>query len=346
MFKNKLLLSVWLSVLGLVLVVGVPSMVFASSPTISSIVPAFGIVTGGTPITINGTGFLTSPTVTVGGVSATSIVFVSATQITAVTPSGTAGARNVVGTNTDAGTITSTGGFTYVAAPTAISLGTANNYAVLSKTSVTTTGVTSIVGNVGISPAAASFLTGFGQTMDSGNTFSTSPLVVGDIYASDYTAPTPANLTTAIGNMQTAYTNANAAATTVLDAGSCVTGTCDLGGLTLAPGVYTFDGAGNVNITTNLALSGSGSGVWIFQIPGNLNISSARSITLSGGAVPANIFWAVAGTSTLQTTSSFQGHRSDPQGRSIPDYAGPENLSQRQDPLPSAHAGPGSPSFR
>ena len=55
-------------------------------------------------------------------------------------------------------------------------------------------------------------------------------------------------------------------------------------------------------------LSGSSSGVWIFKIPGNLDISSAKSIILSGGAKASNIFWAVSGTTTLETGSTFEGN--------------------------------------
>lgn len=303
MFKNKLLFSAGLFVLALAFVVGsAPSKVFAIG-SITSIAPNFGIVNGGTAVTITGSGTTFTSgalTVTIGGVSATSIVAVSATSITAVTGAHAAGVVNVVVSDTTDGANTLTGGFTYIAAPTAISLGGAASYAVLAETTVTTTGVTSIVGNVAVSPAAASFLTGFGQTMDSSNQFSTSPLVVGNLYAADYTSPTPATLTTAVTNMGTAYTAANAAATTVLNAGAG-----HLAGLTLAPGVYTF--GTNVDITNDLTLNGSSSDVWIFQITGNLNISSAKSVLLTGGAVASNVFWAVSGTTTLQTTSTFKG---------------------------------------
>jgi len=85
-----------------------------SEPTITDISPATGSTAGGTAVTITGTEFATGATVTFGGVSATDIVIVSATEITCVTPAGTAGAVDVVVTNTDTGTVTSAGGFTYV----------------------------------------------------------------------------------------------------------------------------------------------------------------------------------------------------------------------------------------
>ena len=92
---------------------GVPT-VYVSDPTITNISPNTGSTAGGTAVTITGTEFATGATVTFGGVSATDIVVVSATEITCVTPAGTAGAVDVVITNTDTGTVTSAGGFTYV----------------------------------------------------------------------------------------------------------------------------------------------------------------------------------------------------------------------------------------
>ena len=88
--------------------------VTVSSPTITTIAPNSGTTVGGTPVTITGTQFATGATVKINGVAATSVTFVSPTSITATTPAGTAGAQNVVVTNTDTGTATSTGGFTYV----------------------------------------------------------------------------------------------------------------------------------------------------------------------------------------------------------------------------------------
>ncbi len=89
-----------------------------SAPTVSSISPASGPTGGGTAVQITGSGFITGSTVTIGGASATGVVVNSATSISAVTPAGTAGAANVVVTNTN-GTGTLTGGFTYLAPPSA-----------------------------------------------------------------------------------------------------------------------------------------------------------------------------------------------------------------------------------
>ena len=86
-------------------------------PTITTVAPSAGPVAGNTPITITGTNLSGAVNVKVGGVAATSVVVVNATTITAKTPAGTVGAKDVTLT-TSGGTATTTGGFTYVALPT------------------------------------------------------------------------------------------------------------------------------------------------------------------------------------------------------------------------------------
>ena len=182
-----------------------------------------------------------------------------------------------------------------------VNLGSAGKFTILAKTGISTTGVTAVIGDVGLSPAAASFITGFGLTMDSSVQFSTSSLINGKVYASDYSPPTPAYMTAAIGDMQTAYTDAagRAAGVTGLGGGT-------LTGLTLAPNVYQW--GSNVTIPTDLVLSGSASDVWIFQIAGTLDIASGKHVILSGGAQAQNVFWQVAGQTTLGTNSVFNGN--------------------------------------
>ena len=92
---------------------GGPTPTPAPAPTVTSISPAFGPTTGGTGVTITGTGFVTGATVTIGGNASTGVSVVNATSITATTPAGTAGARDVVVTNTDAQSGTLMNGFTY-----------------------------------------------------------------------------------------------------------------------------------------------------------------------------------------------------------------------------------------
>lgn len=184
--------------------------------------------------------------------------------------------------------------------PAAVNLGTAGNFAILAKTGVSTTGATSVTGDVGLSPAAATYLTGFALTLPSANAFSTSALVTGKVYAPGYANPTPSQLTTAVLDMQNAYTDAMGRAATVTELGAG-----NIGGLTLVPGVYKW--SSNVTIPTDVTLSGGANDVWIFQISGNLNLSSATKVILSGGALPGNVYFAVTGQTTLGTTSIFNG---------------------------------------
>jgi hypothetical protein len=182
-----------------------------------------------------------------------------------------------------------------------VNLGSAGNFVILAKSGISTTGTTAIVGDIGVSPIAHTAITGFGLTMDSSNQFATSSLVTGKIYAADFTAPTPTTMTTAISDMETAYSDAAGRSSpdhTELGAGN-------IGGMTLTAGLYKW--STGVTIPTDVTLSGSSSDVWIFQIAQNLDASSGVHVILSGGAVVGNIFWQVAGQVTLETTSVFNG---------------------------------------
>jgi len=96
---------------------------YIPTPTVTGIAPQSGPISGGTEVTITGDDFVDGATVRIGGKDATDVVFVSATQITAKTPQGSAGSTNIVVTNPASLSDTLTGGFTYVPPPdvTAIS---------------------------------------------------------------------------------------------------------------------------------------------------------------------------------------------------------------------------------
>jgi hypothetical protein len=186
-----------------------------------------------------------------------------------------------------------------------VNLGTAGNFVILSKSGISTTGTTSIVGNLGVSPAAASYITGFGLIMDVSNTFSTSSLVTGNVYASDYTAPTPDTLTTAISNMETAYTDA-AGRTIPL---ATELGAGDITGLTLYPGLYKWGTGVTINAPgVTLDCQGNSSAVFIFQIAQTLTVGNGAVVSLAGSCNPNNLFWQVAGQTTLGTTANFKGN--------------------------------------
>ncbi len=181
-----------------------------------------------------------------------------------------------------------------------VNLGMAGNFVILAKTGISTVPASAITGNIGVSPAAPTYITGFSLTADSTNVFSTSPQVTGRVYASTYAPPTPSNLTAAVGDMQLAFTDAAGRAPGVTELGAG-----NIGGMTLPPGVYKW-GTGLL-LPTNVTLSGSATDVWIFQIAQDLTFSSGARITLAGGAVPKNIFWQVSGRVTLRTTSHCEG---------------------------------------
>jgi len=181
-------------------------------------------------------------------------------------------------------------------------LGSAGNFVILAKSGISTTGVTSIVGDIGVSPADATYITGFGLILDSANEFSTSSLVTGKVYAADYAPPTPANMTTAVSDMETAFTDA--AGRTLPDYTELGAG--DISGMTLVPGLYKW-GTGVLITSAGVTLSGGANDVWIFQIAEGLTVENDAMVTLSGGAQAKNIFWQVSGQATLGTAADFKG---------------------------------------
>lgn len=181
-----------------------------------------------------------------------------------------------------------------------VDLGAAGDFAILAKSGISSVPASTITGDIGISPAAATFITGFSLTADATNVFSTSPQVSGRVYASDYAPPTPANLTAAIGDMELAFTDAAGRAPDVTELGAG-----NIGGMTLEPGVYKW-GTGLL-IPTDVELTGSDTDVWIFQVAEDLTLSSGVNIGLSGGARPENVFWQVAGLVEIGTTAHCEG---------------------------------------
>jgi hypothetical protein len=186
-----------------------------------------------------------------------------------------------------------------------INLGTAANYAILAKTGISTVPASSINGNIAVSPIAATAVTGFDLIMDSTNQFSTSTQVNngGKVYAADYTSPTPSDLTTAVSDMETAYTDA--AGRTNNDGNKVNLGGGDIGGQTLVSGVYTFDR--DINIFADVTFSGTSSSVFILQTSGNVVQAANVDVLLSGGVLAKNIFWQVAGTVTVGAGGHMEG---------------------------------------
>jgi hypothetical protein len=205
--------------------------------------------------------------------------------------------------NTTTATYTVTVSVATALGPAPVDLGTAGNFVILAKTGVSTTGTTAVTGDIGVSPAAATYITGFSLSADSTNVFSTSSLVTGQIFASNYAVPTPTNLTTAVSDMETAFTDA---AGRTVPAAITELGTGDISGMTLPPGLYKWS-SGVLITSAGVTLDGGANDVWIFQIAQNLTVNNAAIVHLTGGAQAKNIFWQVSGQATLGTTVDFKG---------------------------------------
>lgn len=258
------------------------------------------------PLTINSSTFLLKQgataingAVTYSGTTATFTPTNTLAAGTAYTATMTTGVKSLTGNSLGANSVWSftTGGNNSVLA--LVNLGISVNYVILAKTEITNISTSAITGNLGLSPAATSYITGFALTNATGH--ATSSQVTGQVFAADMADPTPLNLTTAVNNMVTAYNDA--AARPFPDFLELSTG--NLGGKTLVPGLYKW--TTSVTMPADVTISGGAADVWIFQISGNLSMSPAVHITLAGGALAKNIFWQVAGQVTLGTTSHFEG---------------------------------------
>jgi len=177
-----------------------------------------------------------------------------------------------------------------------VNLGVAGEFVILSKTGITNVYKSDVTGDIGTSP-----ITGAAIKL-------TCTEVAGNIYSVDAAGPLPcritnaSRLTTAVSNMQTAYTDAAGRP----NPNFMNLGAGNIGGKTLKAGLYKF--TSGVIIPTDITISGSSTDVWIFQIAGTLKMSSAVKITLAGGAQAKNIFWQTSGAVTLGTTSHFEGN--------------------------------------
>ena len=164
-----------------------------------------------------------------------------------------------------------------------VPLGSASTFGVLAGSTVTSSGNTAVIGDLGSGPGTA--VDGFPPAT-----------VSGLIHAGDSAA------SQAEADLSTAYDNA---ARRTLNA---ITVSGNIGGQTLAPGLYKS--------TSSLAISsgdltldaqGDPNAVFVFQMASTLTTTSDRQVILSGGANAANIFWQVGSSATLGTTTIFKG---------------------------------------
>ncbi|KAJ7701195.1 ice-binding protein [Mycena rosella] len=193
-------------------------------------------------------------------------------------------------------------GCAMAAGPAPVLLGTAGNFAILAKTGVSTIPNSAVTGNVGVSPATVTSLTGFSLVQDVSRQFWTSTQVKGRLMGATDALPTPGLLTVAVLDMQTAFTNAmNRPMPNFVGLKAGI-----IGGSILVPGLYKW--TTGVSISTGITLAGGPADTWIFQISGTLVQAANVQITLVGGAVSQNIIWVVAGTVTVGTNAVFQGN--------------------------------------
>jgi HD-GYP domain-containing protein (c-di-GMP phosphodiesterase class II) len=165
----------------------------------------------------------------------------------------------------------------------AVSLGTAASFAVLAGSTITSTGHTTITGNLGLSPGSA--VTGLLGGLLSGNLFAANGVAV-----------------QAKADLAAAYDDA---------VGRPVTQTVpvELGGTTRTPGVYD-SAAGTFGITGTLTLDAKGDpdAVFIFKAASTLITASASRVKLINGARASNIYWQVGSSATLGTYSVLRGN--------------------------------------
>lgn len=189
-------------------------------------------------------------------------------------------------------------GFSSVFAATTVSLGAADDFAVLAGSAITATTPSVVSGHTGLSPAAGTFYTGL-----------TTGQVTGTIYAVDATGPAGAS-----GNNPTLLTSAKAALVTAYgNAGQSTTGviSADLGGQTFTPGVYDDnDAPDSLSLTGTVTLNAQGdaNAVFIFKTGSTLTTASGSTVSLINGAQACNVFWQVGSSATLGTNSTFKGN--------------------------------------
>jgi len=165
----------------------------------------------------------------------------------------------------------------------AVVLGTSDGFAVLAGSTVTSSGATTVNGDLGVSAGTA--VTGFPPGVVNGTIHTNDP------------AAAQAQL-----DLTTAYNDA--AGRTV----GAVTVAGNLGGMTLTPGLYKSTSSLEISSgDLTLDAQGNANAVFIFQMASTLTTTSSRQVILTGGAKASNIFWQVGSSATLGTTSVFKG---------------------------------------
>jgi subtilisin family serine protease len=188
-----------------------------------------------------------------------------------------------------------------------VQLNNAGDFVILAKSGIDTVPQSLITGNIGVSPIASTAITGFGLALDLEGQFSTASQITGKAFAASYGGVTAAALTVAVGDMETAYTDAAGRPNT--DAARINISGGAIGGLTLTPGVYTFQTGISIGPGTEVTFDARGNinAVFIMQTTGVLSQAANTKVVLVGGAQAKNIFWQVAGNAAIGADASMQG---------------------------------------
>src|SRR5213075_500373 len=162
-------------------------------------------------------------------------------------------------------------------------LGAASTFAILAASTVTSTGATTVNGDLGLSPGTA--VTGFPPGAVNGTVH------VADAAAAQAQFDLTAAYNDAAGRTAGAITIAG-----------------NLGGQTLTPGLYKSTSSLEISAgDLTLDAQGDTNAVFIFQIASTLTTTVGRQVILSGGARAANVVWQVGSSATLGTGSVFKG---------------------------------------
>jgi hypothetical protein len=199
-------------------------------------------------------------------------------------------------------------------AMTPIDIGTAEDYVILSKAGISTVPSSAITGDIAVSPIGFTAMTGFGFQTQVDTTYTESTQITGKAFASNYAVPIPGRLGIAVLDMGRAYTAA--AGRTNSDASRINLGAGLLGGVLpggptepLTPGVYTFSTF--VEINGAIHFQGSDTDVFVIQIADYLSLEGGINVTMDTTSVGTpqakNIFWQVAGYTSVGTTVHMEG---------------------------------------